>query len=538
MRPRPFGENCCAAQLLYTEYLQPNMLGKVVLRYLEEVDGPIVNALRKLLHETLGDERQLTDSSVATLRAICQEVGCDFHEGLCIPVCCTAISVLWMALHKEKFPLLADTVQQKWALILPSSARVSLVTYTTVIAVRYPELDNTQNGLTCFGNYLLGEQSTHGGFLPVFWNAPSAYMHAATDIGSVVEWIGRQYTLTSDENGCLAVLHNRNKMVTCFGNSEWVTQANGSVLSKSVTSCAGMTAHLVLLAQTRVGFLSGGRSKHMKDLPRTEFVAQLEEAYARATVALTRAQKLCIIMGPLDMRGLLGAATVIGCLKYGAGLRGMNEKNRTVEMHLREASIDDGPDDCSFLDSLRRSLTAARGVYPPVAFAEIYCEDSRPSTKIRRLHLIVVDLDRSRNVGKRVYWQFHKAHLSASFDECFNTLPVPTTDPESSHRCRYVYGYGTDGSDQPSYLLWPRRGPNNHFWLVDPWTGRFFDPSMVDFMSPIGVEHFFDAFALTYKRSIREAAAHALRIPVEDIQPNLVVNPDRAQRYRLTHLRA
>ena len=200
-------------------------------------------------------------------------------------------------------------------------------------------------------------------------------------------------------------------MVTSFGNSEWVTQAEGSVLSKSVTSCAGMTAHLVLLAQTRVGFLSGGRSKHMKDLPRDEFVAQLEEAYARATVALTRAQKLCIIMGPLDMRGLLGAATVIGCLKYGAGLCGMHGRNVP-----KRSSIDDGPGDCSFLDSLRRSLTTARGVYPPVALAEIYCEDSRSSAKIRRLHLIVIDLDRSRNVGKRVYWQFHEAHLSARLD--------------------------------------------------------------------------------------------------------------------------
>ena len=71
---------------------------------------------------------------------------------------------------------------QKWALILPSSARVSLVTYTAVIAVRYPELDNVQNDLVCFGNYLLGEQATSGGFLPIFWDAPSAYMHAATDI--------------------------------------------------------------------------------------------------------------------------------------------------------------------------------------------------------------------------------------------------------------------------------------------------------------------------------------------------------------------
>ena len=152
-----------------------------------------------MIHETVGNVRPLSDKSIATLQTICQEVGCDFHPRLCIPVCCTALSVLWLALHKEKFPLLADTLQaaagvagkQRWALILPSSARVSLVTYTTVIAVRYPELDNVQDDLTCFGNYLLEEQSTHGGFLPVFWNAPSAYMHAATDIGSVVFFFKR-----------------------------------------------------------------------------------------------------------------------------------------------------------------------------------------------------------------------------------------------------------------------------------------------------------------------------------------------------------
>ena len=102
----------------------------------------------------------------------------------------------------EKFPLLATSLQaaagvvgrQKWALIPPSSARVSLVTYTAVIAVRYPELDNVQNDLVCFGNYLLGEQATSGGFLPIFWD--SAYMHAATDIGSAVDWLQRQVTLS------------------------------------------------------------------------------------------------------------------------------------------------------------------------------------------------------------------------------------------------------------------------------------------------------------------------------------------------------
>ena len=154
------------------------------------------------------------------------------------------------------------------------------------------------------------------------WEIPSDLLGAATDLGTAVDWLQRQVTLSSDENGCLAVLHNRNKMVATFGNSE----SEGAVQSKSFTSCAGMTAHFVLLAQTKVGFLSGGRSRRMKELPEKKVLAQLEEAYARATVALTRAQKLCIIMGPLDMRGLLG------CLKYGAGVCGVHVNNPSAEV--------------------------------------------------------------------------------------------------------------------------------------------------------------------------------------------------------------
>ena len=176
-------------------------------------------------------------------------------------------------------------------------------------------------------------------------------MHAAADIGSAVDWLQSQVELSSDENGCLAILHNRNKMVATFGNSEWVTQSDGAVQSKSVTSCAGMTAHFVLLAQTKVGFLSGGRGRHMQELLENEVLAQLEEAYARATVALTRAQKLCIIMGPLDMRGLPGAAAVIGCLKYGAGVCGVHDSNQAAEVFLKDGSLNDGPDDEAFLQS-------------------------------------------------------------------------------------------------------------------------------------------------------------------------------------------
>ena len=306
-----------------TEHFQPNMLGKVVLRYLEGMDEPLINGVKAMIRETMGGTCLASTEGIATLRTLCQEVGCPFHDELCITTCCTALAVLWMALRKEKFPLLATSLQaaagvtghQRWALILPSSARVSLVTYTAVIAVRYPELDNVQNGTVCFGNYLLGEQSTSGVFSRFSGMPLQPICMLPQTLAPLL--IGSKATLSSAR---LAVLHNRNKMVTTFGASEWANESEGAVQSKSVTSCAGMTAHFVLLAQTKVGFLRRGRSRRMKELPQKEVLAQLEEAYARATVALTRAQKLCIIMGPLDMRGLLGAATVIGCLKYGAGV--------------------------------------------------------------------------------------------------------------------------------------------------------------------------------------------------------------------------
>ena len=152
----------------------------------------------------------------------------------------------------------------------------------------------------------------------------------------------------------------------------------------------------------------------------------------------------------------------------------------------------------------------------PVAFAEVYCNDSCSLTKVRRLHLKVVDLERAKSVGSDVYWQFQKMNVSARYEECFNTLPVPMSDSDCPLRCRYVYGYGVDGSDRPSYLLWPRRGSDGHFWLMEPRTGDYFDPAKANFIAPLGVEHFFDAFALEQKRDLREAAATALELDRDD----------------------
>ena len=253
----------------------------------------------------------------------------------------------------------------------------------------------------------------------------------------------------------------------------------------------------------------------------------------RATVALTRAQKLCIIMG-LDMRGLPGAATVIGCLKYGAGVCGVHDSNQAAEVFLKDGSLNDGPDDDAFLQSLRRSLKTAQGAYPPVALAEIYQEFKSPLTMIRRLHLMVVDLDRSRSVSPQVYLDFMNCRGSLDPAGSLNTLPVPISGKECPFQTRYVFAYGMDNSDRPSYLLWSIRGGNGQFLLVDPWSGNYFDLEAAKFVKPIGIEHFFDAFSLEKKRPLKIDAASALNIQVKDVSDSLVVNQDKAKRFELT----
>ena len=94
--------------------------------------------------------------------------------------------------------------------------------------------------------------ATRGGFLPIFWDAPFSYINASTDIGEVVDWITDKFVVAN--KGDLAVLHNRNKMVNAFANTEWVSGSGGAVISRSVTSCAGMTAIPCTTCSNQSGF--------------------------------------------------------------------------------------------------------------------------------------------------------------------------------------------------------------------------------------------------------------------------------------------
>ena len=116
----------------------------------------------------------------------------------------------------------------------------------------------------------------------VLWDVPRSNMHAVSDIGALVDWLQENISLGTESKDNLAVLHNQNDMVCFSGMSAWVTQSDQKVISRSVTSCAGMTAYMVVVGQTRVGFLSGGRGQKFRDLPMAE----------RLTVTVTSPQCL------------------------------------------------------------------------------------------------------------------------------------------------------------------------------------------------------------------------------------------------------
>ena len=135
-----------------TKFLPPHMLGAIVHPYVKDVPGPQVAGVSRLLQESTEQPLGLSTGSVAVFQELCKEtIGSCWEAGI-TPCCCAAIAVLWLALAPERFPLQADTFscaagtagKQKWSLILPSSARVSELTYVTIIGTRYPELDNFQ----------------------------------------------------------------------------------------------------------------------------------------------------------------------------------------------------------------------------------------------------------------------------------------------------------------------------------------------------------------------------------------------------------
>ena len=250
-----------------------------------------------------------------------------------------------------------------------------------------------------------------------------------------------------------------------------------------------MTAQHVLLAQTKIGFLTGGRGYSFQELSPEDKQSQREEAFARATVALTRAQRFCFIMCPLDMKGIIGAATVVGCLQHGVGICDERSTGSSLLVELKAGSLAQSRDDSNFLEAFRLSATVKTGEFPPAALVELYHEPEASAARLRRLHIVIVDLCHPRRTATRTEKHFHQQITGLRNERGGSVTPIPLCNQEE-WRCRYVFGYSLDDSDKPVYLIWPERTGNNGLWLLDVARNQYHNLCQTTSICNLGLEHF------------------------------------------------
>ena len=131
-----------------TCYIQPHELHTVVERYLGGHDSPSHSLCLLLSDEVSPMESRL----ITAVTQLWSELLGTSDIWLDTSVCLSAFAILWLAMRGEGVTdRVATTLEcaaglanrQEWGLILPSSARVSRLTYQTVIGVRYGCMDGT-----------------------------------------------------------------------------------------------------------------------------------------------------------------------------------------------------------------------------------------------------------------------------------------------------------------------------------------------------------------------------------------------------------
>ena len=182
-------------------------------------------------------------------------------------------------------------------------------------------------------------------------------------------------------------------------------------------------------------------------------------------------------------------------------------------IRLKDDDLLESPDDSAFLQSLRYSCARVNGVYPPLALAEAYITEEDNAPKVRRLHLIVVDLHRRRRMADRVLRLLGDLQVDRCAEVCLHTLPIPWKQNQEAYQLRYVFGYAMEGSDLPCYILWPERTAEQSFWCIDAWKGDWVRLDTCAYIASLGIEHFFDAFCFNPQRPWGAAAIQALGIP-------------------------
>ena len=234
------------------------------------------------------------------------------------------------------------------------------------------------------------------------------------------------------------------------------------------------------------------------------------------------ARRLCVLLCPLDQKGPIGAATILGCLQYGLGYL----QHSHLEMPLwRESRMLTAPSDATFMSRLH--ATTPTSMLPPLSILVMRPSPSRSGYEFVRLHLVVVDVNyhwATRNHGVRYIWPF----LKDASPYC--TPMACDRDSGAQPFCneRFAFGYAKDNSTYPLFLLHPVREQGDTFSLISVRGGDAFLLNSTPEIRILSLEHFFDAFRAARMRDLRSEVISAFHLSPDKVTDDLVISRQTA----------
>ena len=205
-----------------------------------------------------------------------------------------------------------------WGLMLPSSSRVSPITYHSVVAVRYPDLCRCINSAWELGSFASGGiPSKPPGFQFILWDTNARINGlVAVDLETLVSQVLSYYPTNAGFANGIFVTTTATDHKNNLNSSALKKNYARTLRVETIANSAGGTAEVAIVAQPSTGFLN---TRFYPDGSPTE---DTEDCLGRITVGLTRSKSLTLLVSPLDMMGLMGMAQVIATIAYGIqGLR-------------------------------------------------------------------------------------------------------------------------------------------------------------------------------------------------------------------------
>ena len=324
-----------------------------------------------------------------------------------------------------------------WGLMLPSSSRVSPVTYHSVVAVRYPDLCRVINSTWELGSFASGGiPSKPPGFQFMLWDTNARINGlVAVDLETLVSQVLSDYPPNAGFANGLFVMTTATDHKNNLNSSALKKNYVRTLRVETIASSAGGTAEVAIVAQPSTGFLNGS---FYPDGSPTE---DTEDCLGRITVGLTRSKSLTLLASPLDMMGLMGMAQVIATIAY--GIQGLRRGETTWDWPTFNAD----PEQENREQMRRWSLNATPSwSVPPLAIANKYHDPDTTQPKRVRYRLILVrasDLGWLR--GDRL------KDLQAQVKTNHRWIPAQQLPFDEI----ILYAYAADRTSRPTYVCLP-----------------------------------------------------------------------------------